>query len=51
MILQKTVGSGGKTCSVMPKPNTEIILSWICAPCGGSGGRKGENEIKALRKP
>ena len=30
-------GSKGKTCSVMPKPNTEIILSWICAPCGGCG--------------
>ena len=25
------------TCSVMPKPNTVIILSWICAPCGGCG--------------
>ena len=36
---------------VMPKPNTVIILSWICAPCGGCGRRKGENEIKALRKP
>ena len=34
----------------MPKPNTGTILSWICAPCGGCGRRKGENEIKALRK-
>ena len=36
---------------VMPKPNTVIIPSWICAPCGGCGRRKGENEIKGLRKP
>ena len=35
---------------VMPKPKTGSILSWMSAPCGGCGGRKGENEIKALRK-
>ena len=29
----------------MPKPNTAIIPSWKCAPCGGSSRRKGENEI------
>ena len=29
----------------MSKPNTVIIQSWICAPCGGCGRRKGENEI------
>ena len=34
----------------MPKPNTVIIPSWMSAPCGGCGRRKGENEIKALRK-
>ena len=35
---------------MMPKPNTGIIQSWRSAPCGGCGRRKGENEIKALRK-
>ena len=29
---------------MMPKPNTGIIQSWICAPCGGCGRRKGEND-------
>jgi hypothetical protein len=29
----------------MPKPNMVIILCWICAPCGGCGRRKGENEL------
>ena len=29
----------------MPRPNTETILSWRSAPCGGCGGRKGENEL------
>ena len=38
------------SCSVMPKPNTGTILCWRSSPCGGCGGRKGENEIKALRK-
>lgn len=30
---------------MMPKPNTGIIPSWMNAPCGGCGRRKGENEI------
>ena len=29
----------------MPKPNTGIIQSWICAPCGECGRRKGETEL------
>ena len=44
-------GFTGYGDSVMPKPYTVIILSWICAPCGGCGRRKGEDKIKALRKP
>ena len=35
----------GFTYSVMPKPNTRIISSWMNAPCGGCGRKKGENEI------
>ena len=30
---------------MMLKPNMGIILSWMSAPCGGCGRRKGENEI------
>ena len=45
-----TAAPASQTCSVMPKPNTRTILSWMSAPCGECGGRKGENEIKALRK-
>ena len=45
MALRKTVGDGGQTCSVMPKPSTRTIQSWMSAPCGGCGRRKGENEI------
>ena len=40
-----TAAPAGQTCSVMPKPNIRTIPSWICAPCGGCGRRKGENEI------
>ena len=29
----------------MPKPNTGIIPSWMNAPCGGCGRRKGENDL------
>jgi len=43
-----TAAPASLTCSVMPKPNTRIIPSWMSAPCGGCGRRKGE--IKALRK-
>ena len=25
--------------------NTGIIPSWICAPCGGCGRRRGENDL------
>ena len=42
-----TAVPAGQTCSVMPQPNTGIIQSWRSAPCGG---RKGEDETKALRK-
>ena len=45
-----TAAPVSQTCSVMPKPNTRTIQSWRSAPCGGCGGKKGENEIKALRK-
>ena len=50
MTLRRTVGDGGQTCSVMPKPSTRTIQSWMSAPCGGCGRRKEENEIKALRR-
>ena len=40
-----TAVPASQTCSVMPKPNAVIIQSWICAPCGGCGRRKGENEM------
>ena len=29
---------------MIPKPNTVFILSWRIDPCGGCGGRKGEND-------
>ena len=45
MTLRRTVGDGGQTCSVMPKPSTRTIQSWMSAPCGGCGRRKGENEL------
>ena len=32
-----TAVPASQTCSVMPKPNTGTIPSWICAPCGGCG--------------
>lgn len=40
-----TAGHAGRICSVMPKPNTGIILSWMSAPCGGCGRREGEDEL------
>ena len=40
-----TAAPVSQTCSVMPKPNTGIILCWMSAPCGGCGGRKGENDL------
>ena len=40
-----TAAPASQTCSVMPMLNTENIPSWMCAPCGGCGGRKGENEL------
>ena len=42
MALRETVGNGGQTCSVMPKPSTRTIQSWMSAPCGGCGGRNWE---------
>ena len=40
-----TAVPAGQTCSVMPKPNIRTIPSWMSAPCGGCGRRKGEDEI------
>ena len=45
MTLWRTVGDGGQTYSVMPKPSTRTIQSWMSAPCEGCGRRKGENEL------
>jgi len=33
----------------MPKPNTGIILSWICAPCGGCGGTDERRGIEGAK--